>query len=237
MRTAVFVYDFPHRKSCEVLTRLWLEGKPVEVVVGSPFKAIPGTPPRLRVKPRRPTDIHPAKIAARMGDTYLAMDHLDEKLPIVLEEHGIEFGLIGGARILPREVIDAVSSGIVNLHPGLIPEVRGLDALKWTVIGGHRAGVTAHLIDHRVDAGRIILRKEIPVFADDTWIDLTLRLDDTEIDCIPEVIELLEGAPDRQTFPMVGEGRYNTRMSPEEEARAEEMFAPWRARMAGEDSR
>ena len=74
--------------------------------------------------------------------------------------------MIAGARILKRPVIDRFSIGIINFHPGLIPEARGLDALLWSIRGDLPLGVTSHLIDERVDASSEAARQQGLVIAE-----------------------------------------------------------------------
>lgn len=93
-----------------------------------------------------------------------------------------------------------------NFPPGLIPEARGLDTLKWAIYHDLPLGVTAHFIDESVDAGRVILRREIPVNQDDTFVDLSLRLDETQVNLLPEVLELVKDKSIEE-FPIVSCGK------------------------------
>lgn len=139
-------------------------------------------------------------------------------------------GVIAGARILKPQVIDQFKIGIINLHPGLIPEVRGLDAMMWAIYHDLPLGVTAHLIDHRVDAGRILLRKPIPLFPDDTLLDLSERLFEYQLEILGDAIErALLGqwhVLDPQTL-----GRPNRKMPLELEAETLRRFETYKAKM------
>jgi phosphoribosylglycinamide formyltransferase-1 len=86
--------------------------------------------------------------------------------------------------------------------------VRGLDALQWAILRDQPLGVTAHLIDKRVDAGWILERREIAEHADDTLVDLSLRLYETELAMLKPALEraLRE---DRHTLERVMGGEYN----------------------------
>ncbi len=101
----------------------------------------------------------------------------------------MELGLIAGARILKPRVIEAFPLGIINFHPGLIPQTRGLDAMMWSVHNGIPQAVTAHVIDSRVDAGSILFAEEMPIWSDDTPFDFQERLYEMQLDMIPEAIE------------------------------------------------
>jgi phosphoribosylglycinamide formyltransferase-1 len=88
-------------------------------------------------------------------------------------------------------VIDRFSKGIINFHPGLIPEMRGLDCVQWSVYKELTLGMTAHLIDSRIDAGRIIKRVILPEYRSDTLIDLEHRLYQSQLEQFSTVIELV----------------------------------------------
>jgi phosphoribosylglycinamide formyltransferase-1 len=120
--------------------------------------------------------LHPRTVAERLGARYVVAPHNSQLVEELLSEAKPDLGVIAGARILKGYVISKFRIGIVNLHPGLLPEVRGLDAMLWSIYKDVPLGVTAHLIDESVDAGRLLLREEIPIFADDTLLDHQLKL-------------------------------------------------------------
>lgn len=213
LRLAVFCYDFPHKKTQDVLWRLWIEGFGVDCVLAAERRDLVQAPSSLRVKPRHVDLVHPRMIAERLGAPYHVLSHSSERAAEIIRNHGVDLGVIGGARILRGDVLDAPSLGILNLHPGLIPEVRGLDALKWAILTDAPLGVTAHLIDERVDAGRILLRERIGLKADDTLVDVWLRLHETEIEILPRAIESLS-ARGVETFDLVGESETRSRVPP-----------------------
>ena len=68
----------------------------------------------------------------------------------------VKTAIISGARIIKRDVIKLFANGIVNFHPGMIPETSGLDSFHHSIAQNCSMGVTVHLIDHRVDAGKFI---------------------------------------------------------------------------------
>jgi folate-dependent phosphoribosylglycinamide formyltransferase PurN len=192
---AVFAYNFPHKKTQDFLFRLFADGiKPTVVLAANPIKlSIPESV--LRVKPRHVDLIHPSIICRQMGIEYAIVEHNSEECRVLLNSLSIDIGLISGARILKKAIIDSVTKGIINLHPGLLPEVRGLDALQWAIHEGHPFGVTAHVIDERIDVGFIIQKKVVTEYADDTLVEVSLRLQETQTTMITEAIRLLERGP------------------------------------------
>jgi folate-dependent phosphoribosylglycinamide formyltransferase PurN len=184
----VFAYDFPHRKSQDVITALALAGHPVKAVIGAPPVELGMPASSVRTKLRRAWVLHPAQVAESLGATYAVMPHEGTEIESFLTELQPDLGIVAGARILKGSVISRFHRGILNLHPGLIPQVRGLDAMLWAIRGDLPLGVTAHLIDERVDAGTVLTRREIPVFGDDSPVDLTERLYETELAILPEAV-------------------------------------------------
>ncbi len=67
-------------------------------------------------------------------------------------------------RILPETVFTIPPLGTVNVHPSLLPRYRGAAPIQWALIRGETTtGVTTLFIRKEVDAGNIILQKEIPI--------------------------------------------------------------------------
>ncbi len=63
--------------------------------------------------------------------------------------------------ILPRSVLRIPAHGCWNLHPSLLPKMRGPSPLFWVFHEGCAAGVTLHVMSARADAGPIIAQKAL----------------------------------------------------------------------------
>src|SRR5438128_3604782 len=64
--------------------------------------------------------------------------------------------------VLRRELLQLATGGGINVHSSLLPRHRGPDPLFWTYLNDDRqTGVTIHWLDERVDAGPILLQREI----------------------------------------------------------------------------
>ena len=98
------------------------------------------------------------------------------------------FGVILGARILSRKVIDSFSEGIINFHPGVLPENRGLDNLKWAIYNNLPQGVTTHLIDENIDVGFEIIKELLEIDTEDTLFDINSKLFDLQMDHLRKLI-------------------------------------------------
>jgi len=223
----VFAYNFPHKKTQDVLIHLFLNGYQVGWVFAADYVDLGIPKPSIRTKIRHTALLHPARVAHAIGAQYRVVEHNSEELASILDSINPDLGIIAGARILKKHIIDKFAVGIINLHPGLIPEARGLDAMLWSIYKGVPLGVTAHLIDERVDAGRILIRKRIQIFADDTIFDLSERLYETQLEILPEAIEkALRG--EWQILQEVG--LYNRKMPEEIERQVVAMFEDYKRR-------
>lgn len=58
--------------------------------------------------------------------------------------------------ILPKRILTLPTYGCFNLHPSLLPKLRGPEPLFWVFHEGAHAGVTLHRMAARVDAGDIV---------------------------------------------------------------------------------
>ncbi len=80
-------------------------------------------------------------------------------------------------RMLPEVVWDMPKYGTFNLHGSLLPQYRGAAPLNWAVINGEtKTGVTTFLLDHEIDTGKILFKKEIEIGENDTVGDIHDRL-------------------------------------------------------------
>ena len=66
---------------------------------------------------------------------------------------------------------------VINVHPSLLPEFRGLNAVKRALEAGVKeTGVTVHFMVEEVDAGPVVSQETAPVLAGETEETLMERL-------------------------------------------------------------
>ena len=176
MNLVLFTYDRPHWKTERLLHELVSIDRRPCLIVAAPWKQLNLPPSVVLTVKHRPR--HPEVWAKRYGIPYVVCDH--ETVGV----RGADLGIIGGARILPRATIDWFKIGILNLHPGRIPDNRGLSNITRALRDGLPQYVTAHLIDERVDAGRIVLAKEVSIETGDTIYDLGERIMDIQVEIL-----------------------------------------------------
>lgn len=219
MNIAVFAYNFPHKKTQDFLFNLYLAGIDVCCVIASDPVQLNIPPSNLRIKPRHIDLIHPQELCDKFGYPYFVSQHNSEQAQKILSEYEVELGIIAGARILKQHIIDTFRKGVINFHPGVLPYARGLDAVKWSVYNNIPLGVTAHLIDARIDAGRIIDIKEIELYADDSFVDISLRIEQLQNKMLIPSIEKILAVNNFESFTTVDVSyKYNRSMPHDIEA-------------------
>lgn len=87
--------------------------------------------------------------------------------------------LITGCGILSPKCLK--DKKILNAHPGIIPNSRGLDSFKWAILKDRPLGITLHYIDEKVDCGEIIATLPTPIYPSDTLQTLARRHYENEI--------------------------------------------------------
>jgi methionyl-tRNA formyltransferase len=184
-----FVYDFPHKKSYEGLLKLAITGNLPDLVVGAPFRNLGvASLPLQRIEPLGLKFEHPESVSRELGVPYISSAHNSTELKEILADMKPDIGVILGARILEKGIIDLFNIGILNMHPGCLPANRGLNNLKWAIIDDLPQGISTHFIDSRIDLGRLIEISIVPVFSDDHYLDIFLRIQNLELESLSRVL-------------------------------------------------
>ncbi|GGJ97670.1 phosphoribosylglycinamide formyltransferase [Lentibacillus kapialis] len=107
-----------------------------------------------------------------------------------LREKDVSWVLLAGyMRIVGPTLLGEFPARIINIHPSLLPDFPGLNAIGQAYDAGvDTTGVTVHYIDAGVDTGPIIEQQEVPIHPDDTEEQLTERIQEVEHTLYPQVI-------------------------------------------------
>jgi len=96
-------------------------------------------------------------------------------------------------RMLPEVVWSIPPLGTFNLHASLLPQYRGAAPINHAIINGEsKTGVTTFLLDHQIDTGKILMRKECNIHPDDTAGDLHDKLMEIGADLVLKTVEGIE---------------------------------------------
>ena len=80
-------------------------------------------------------------------------------------------------RILSDSILSIPILGAINIHTSLLPKYRGAAPIQHSLINGDKkTGLTTFMIESKVDAGGIILQKEIQINKEDTFGSLSVKM-------------------------------------------------------------
>lgn len=212
----IFGYSFPHKKTQDLVFNLLGRGFKISTLIAADAVKLNIPESTVRTKIRHSGLLDPAEYASHLGIEFINLPHNSRRCEQYLQELKPSLGIIGGARIIKQPIIEQFSTGIVNIHPALLPDVRGLDSMLWSIMHDVPLGVTAHLIDARIDLGQGLARKPIFIYEDDTVFDMSERIYDSQIDIAAEsLLKALSG----KTWS-IENGTYYGKMTPEDEQQA-----------------
>jgi methionyl-tRNA formyltransferase len=80
-------------------------------------------------------------------------------------------------RIIPQTVIDIFPKGIVNIHPSLLPELRGSTPIETAILNGLKeTGVSLMRLTSEMDAGPVYAQKKAALGGTETKQELAVNL-------------------------------------------------------------
>lgn len=143
-----------------ILDELHADGYVPSLIVTQPDK------PKGRGKVLTPP---PVKVwALAHSIPFVQPARIDEDLLQTLRETASDcFVLAAYGKMLPQALIDIPPKGIVNVHPSLLPRLRGPSPIQSAILTDeHPTGVSIMLIDAEMDHGPLIAQREVPT---DEW--------------------------------------------------------------------
>lgn len=100
---------------------------------------------------------------------------------------------IAASQILKQNVLELPKLGCINLHSAPLPRYQGMMPNFWTLLHNEpEATVTVHYMVEKLDAGDIILQKQVPINSTDSLHDLMVRSKEIGIHSVLKAIEKIE---------------------------------------------
>jgi phosphoribosylglycinamide formyltransferase-1 len=120
------------------------------------------------------------------GDRESFEQALDRKL---IEQRIDLVCLAGFMRLLTPWFVNRWSGRMLNIHPSLLPQFKGLDTHRRALAAGvKRHGATVHFVVAEMDAGPIVLQDSVAVQDDDTEETLAARVLELEHQIYPRAL-------------------------------------------------
>jgi phosphoribosylglycinamide formyltransferase-1 len=100
--------------------------------------------------------------------------------------------LAGFLRMLTPGFVEGWRGRMLNIHPSLLPEFKGLDThARALATGAKMHGATVHLVVAELDSGPIVLQAEVPVREGDDEHSLGARVLEAEHRIYPAALRLV----------------------------------------------
>jgi phosphoribosylglycinamide formyltransferase 1 len=137
--------------------------------------------------------------AKRFGIPTWALSHkgmereeFDHLLDLALREHDVEVvALAGYMRLLSGEFIRKWEGRILNIHPSLLPDYKGLDTHRRAVEAGEIwVGCSVHLVTDELDGGPVLAQAKVRVRERESVEQLAQRVLKEEHRLYPETLDL-----------------------------------------------
>jgi len=226
MIIGIFGYDFPHYKTNAIVKDAFINGFSIGAVLLAPKINYMDNGNIASIdKVSRNEEIR-EYCKANNIDFYRVKHNDTLKIKTIVENNDIDVGLIGGAKIIHQSIIEMFKLGIINYHPGRIPETSGLDSLYRTIEKLVPPCVTAHLIDKKVDAGLFISEATVEVLKEDTLETISSRILKKQIEMNRSVLKKIKDQT--LSFTEIYRPKKNEKLSIEEKKKIMMYFDKWK---------
>ena len=85
--------------------------------------------------------------------------------------------LAGFMKVLSKNFINKFKGKILNIHPSLLPKYRGLNTHQRALNNNEKySGCTVHLVNSKLDAGKIVLQKRVKISKNETMSSLAKKV-------------------------------------------------------------
>lgn len=136
---------------------------------------------------------HGIATASLAQSKFLSRDMFEDTMTQILESWEVDIVCLAGfMRILGEDFVNRWQGRMINIHPSLLPDYKGLDThARVLTDGGKVHGCTVHLVIPGLDEGPALLQAEVPVLDGDTPETLSARVLIEEHRIYPQALRLL----------------------------------------------
>lgn len=115
---------------------------------------------------------------------------LDKDFVALLKAEKPDLGILASyGKMLPKGLLEIFPKGILNIHPSLLPKYRGPSPEQAAILNGDKiTGSTIMLLKNEMDAGPILIQKELEISESDTLLTLSSKLFELGAELLAEVL-------------------------------------------------
>ena len=76
------------------------------------------------------------------------------------------FLVVAYGKLIPKSILEIPKHGVLNVHPSLLPKLRGASPIQSAILTEEKTGVSIILLDEEMDHGPIVAQKE---YVSENW--------------------------------------------------------------------
>ena len=124
---------------------------------------------------------------------FSSREEFDKKMAVKIENSGAKIICLAGfMRLLSPWFVNHFFDRIINIHPSLLPDFKGADAVGDAIKAGvKKSGCTVHFVREEMDSGPIIKQSEVEILSSDNKESLAARILKEEHRIYPESLRNL----------------------------------------------
>ena len=185
----ILTYERPHRRSQDLIINMAKKyGIAKLCVITLPWKEIKKTESIFPVEFQKPLNMTQRELA-----NFLYIPSFKAENP-AFNHDVIDWFIIGGAQLLGEPF--STNGKTLNVHPGVIDAIRGLDSFKRSLLYGYPIGATLHIINKETDSGVILKENSVWPEYYDTIHSLRMKLYNCEQELLLEAADWAEKLKD-----------------------------------------
>ncbi len=102
----------------------------------------------------------------------------EKKILVDLKKNNVDLICLAGfMKILSKKIVNFYKGKILNIHPSLLPKYKGLNTHKRVLKNNEKfTGCTVHLVNSKLDSGKIIMQKKVRILRKDDENSLSKRV-------------------------------------------------------------
>ncbi|MDC3070397.1 phosphoribosylglycinamide formyltransferase [Candidatus Pelagibacter sp.] len=130
---------------------------------------------------------------SRINNVYIKDSNrksFEDRLLKLLKKNNVDLICLAGfMKILSGSFIRKFNKTILNIHPSLLPKYKGLNTHNKAIQNKDKySGATVHIVNEKLDSGKIIIQKKVKILKTDTINSLQKKVLKIEHKIYPKAI-------------------------------------------------
>lgn len=146
-------------------------------LLGTVIRVVSDRPDAAAIQAARDRGVPVEILNSSQDGPRLAPEAEENLLDIVRRDRPDLVALCGFMRLLRGQTLERIGVPVLNVHPSLLPEFRGLNAQRQAIDSGATVtGATVHRVDAGMDTGDILLQESLSIEPGESAEALAARL-------------------------------------------------------------